>query len=167
MEALTNQPVREVIMAPNILTAEKLREILFYDPETGVFYWRVSRGSRAKAGDAAGHGEQSRGYIDIRIDGQKYRAHRLAWLYVHGKWPESLVDHINGIKTDNTLSNLRLATRAQNARNNSATGVRWCSRRKWTASISIGCFDSQEEALAARELMSKFVFGEFSRCASA
>lgn len=98
-----------------ILTAERLRELLTYDPETGEFRWRYTRGCRAR-GQIAGT-VTCLGYLTIAIDGRKYKAHRLAWLHVHGEWPYPEIDHINRIKLDNRLVNLRRATRAENNAN--------------------------------------------------
>lgn len=96
-------------------------------------------GYRAKAGSVAGHTDRTRGYVDIRIDAEKYKAHRLAWLYVHSEWPEKLIDPIYGVKTDNRLVNLRQASAAENAMNHPALGVYWCKRRSaWRAFISVG-----------------------------
>lgn len=90
------------------LTAERVREILAYDPEVGVFTWRVrpSRNSRLKAGDVAGM-DTGRGYLRIGIGYRLFPVHRLAWLYVHGMWPTNQIDHINGVKADNRITNLR------------------------------------------------------------
>ena len=87
------------------LTAERLRQLLDYSPETGLFYWRVKRGSVA-AGTEAGtwHGN---GYRKIHIDGVPHLAHRLAWLYVHGEHPTGEIDHRNGNPADNRISKLR------------------------------------------------------------
>ena len=87
------------------LTAERLRELLSYSPETGLFYWRVSKGSVA-AGTQAGN-PGVRGYIVIRIDGVPHYAHRLAWLHVHGEHPTGEIDHRNNNRADNSISNLR------------------------------------------------------------
>jgi len=97
-------------------TLERFRALLDCDPATGTFTWLVTRGGKAIAGSIAGS-PNSRGYLRIRIDGRGYRAHRLVWLYVHGKWPAGEIDHINGVKDDNRLANLREATRAENNRN--------------------------------------------------
>jgi len=108
-------------------TLERLRELLDYDPSTGTFTWLVSRGN-AIAGSIAGcvNGE---GYWQIQIDGKRYYAHRLVWLHVHGVWPANQIDHINGVKDDNRLANLREATQSENKRNtgtyrNSTSGVK-------------------------------------------
>jgi hypothetical protein len=87
------------------LTAERLRERLHYDAETGVFTRRVGSG-HAHAGDMAGS-VHSTGYVRIGIDGGKYTAHCLAWLYVHGVWPSDQIDHINRNRSDNRIANLR------------------------------------------------------------
>ncbi len=143
------------------LTAEYLRELLSYNPETGEFIWQVScRGT--KAGDIAGTpGSQGRRHIIIGY--ARYKAHRLAWLYVYGKWPEKLIDHINGYPTDNRIENLREATvreylynqRRSNKNNKTGVlGVQWRPmknkfRARITVSgkeISLGHFDSIEDA---------------------
>ena len=103
---MTNQPI----------TVERLRELLCYDVETGVFTWRKAYGARCAAGSKAGS-LSVRGYVYIKLTGRSYQAHRLAWLYVHGEWPKHCIDHINGIHDDNRLSNLRDVTLSVNAQN--------------------------------------------------
>lgn len=102
-------------MAKTDLTAERVRDLLNYDPETGIFTWRYSRVGVRK-GTVAGSNHCS-GYISIRVDPGRALAHRLAWLYVYGEWPPNDIDHINGIRTDNRLKNLRCLTRGQNLQN--------------------------------------------------
>ena len=86
-------------MATFNLTAEELRAILDYNPETGVFTHRIARGY-AKAGDVAGSLKPN-GYVRVTIARKMYQAHRLAWLYLYGSWPANYIDHINGIRSDN------------------------------------------------------------------
>jgi hypothetical protein len=102
-------------MSKNIipLTAERLHELLHYDPETGVFTWRVRRRPHMCVGAVAGCAMDN--YWCVRIDNRPYRAHRLAWFYVHGAWPLDLVDHIDGDGRNNRIKNLREATHATNA----------------------------------------------------
>jgi hypothetical protein len=165
------------------LTADLLRQILHYDPERGVFTWlpRPS-GSRAErawnarfAGTRAGTGL---GYVAIGIFGRRYKAHRLAWLYVHGEWPGRELDHINCDKSDNRIANLRQATRSQNiansrARSDSTSGIkgvrlhkpsgRWMARLTGGGKRHIGLFDTPEAAHAAYVAAAEKHFGEFSR----
>ena len=98
------------------LTAERLRELLDYDPETGAFWRKRRAGSRAAEGDIAGW-NNGRGYLIITIDGAHYRAHRLAFLWMEGCWPAEAVDHMNGNSADNRWGNLRKASRGQNKAN--------------------------------------------------
>ena len=162
---LTNQLQRSVMAAEN-LTAQRLRELLNYDPETGVFTRRLKNANCVKIGDIAGSLD-GRGYCRIRIDGKKRRAHRLAWLYMHGKWPLGEIDHINGFPADNRISNLRDVSHTENTRNvhkpnrdNASSkfrGVHWHRRDlKWTAQIRangtikyLGAFATEEAAAAA------------------
>ena len=141
-----------------------IRGLLSYDPETGVFRW-LKGGHGIVSGAAAG-AIGGGGYLQFRIDGRKHYAHRLAWLYVYGRWPEDQIDHINGIRSDNRIANLREATRAENQQNRAiqrnstsgAIGVNWHKRnKKWRAEIKkhgkrthVGYFDSIEDAVAAR-----------------
>ena len=97
------------------LTHARLCELLDYDPLTGVFRWRVSRG-RVLCGDIAGCFDGN-GYRAVRLDGVDYRAHRLAWFFVHAVWPVADIDHINRRRFDNRLTNLRDVSRAVNLAN--------------------------------------------------
>jgi HNH endonuclease len=147
---------------------DRLREVLDYDPETGIFTWRVRVSTHCYPGDVAGYVCPQRGYVFIGLDRCLYPAHRLAWFYVHGEWPENEIDHRNGVRADNRLLNLRLATSAQNKQNcRKARGVTpW--RNKWKAQIGLGnkvtkylgLFDTEEEAHQAY-LMAKVEMHQF------
>jgi hypothetical protein len=151
-----------------MLTADRLRELLHYEPGTGVFTWRVSRGS-CRIGDK------------VRIDRGLYYAHRLAWLYMTGEWPAHQIDHINGVPGDDRWANLRPATNAQNNANGSRRvtnksgfkGVWWHKQcRKWVAAIMVngrsrhlGLFNCPAAAHAAYVEAANKHFGEFARVA--
>lgn len=161
-----------------IVPVDKVREWLSYDPDTGVFRWRVRRGCRA-AGQVAGVSKHP-GYITIRVDGVIYYAHRLAWAIMTGESPplDREIDHIDGERANNRWSNLRLATSRQNKANtglavtntSGARGVTYRKgRQKWQAQISVdnrcvylGNFDSLEEAIVARREGERKYFGEFA-----
>lgn len=98
------------------LSAERARELFSYDPETGVITWKVSLSNRAQAGAAAGS-LRTAGYIDVFVGGKRVAAHRLAWLLYHGTWPDKFLDHVNGIRTDNRMANLRQADYRLNSQN--------------------------------------------------
>lgn len=99
-----------------MLTQATLKEVLHYNPITGLLTWKVSRG-KAKAGNIAGVLDIKNGYIKISVYGKSYSAHRLAFLYIHGKFNKNEIDHINGIKNDNRLENLREVSHAENQQN--------------------------------------------------
>jgi len=145
-------------MASNNITAKYLRQILNYNPDTGVFRWSRPR-PKINVGDIAG-GPAAKGHIAIKIDGQSYKAHRLAWLYMTGKWPNDQIDHINRTPDDSRLANLREVNTSENCQNqgirkNNTSGYAGVSKRgdKWRAMIQInkkaaflGIFDTPEEA---------------------
>lgn len=126
------------------LTAERLREVLSYDPETGVFKRLISAGG-ATVGSSPGATDSS-GYLQIRIDRKLYLAHRLAWMHMHGEWPSDLIDHINCEKQDNRLINLRQVSKAENCQNrryassDSRTGFLGVRKSPygWVAAIQAG-----------------------------
>ena len=146
------------------ITQKRLKEAMDYNPDTGVFTWKINV-RRTRIGDIAGC-VNTLGYIAICIDRRHYSGHRLAWLYIHGYFPEHNVDHINRCGKDNRLVNLREATQSCNARNSSMssnntseiTGVYWHkSAGKWAASIApdgrnrhLGLFTSKLDAAKAR-----------------
>jgi hypothetical protein len=149
----------------NRITAEFVRELFHYDPETGVFTRRVTRqGNGARAGAIAGTRKPS-GYLVIWICGANHMAHRLAWLYVYGTWPTGQIDHINRVRDDNRIANLRSVACAENIQNrgrqgNNASGFKGVFRakgnRRWTAQITangrqmhLGNYESAEAAHAA------------------
>ena len=147
------------------LTQVRLKEVLNYDPETGVFTWLPSNRPGPKRGDGVGTPDSS-GYQQICVDGQKHTSHRLAFLYMHGYFPEYDVDHINGIKDDNRFSNLREVSRACNMQNcrvskantSGFSGVTWDKQnRLWRAqlylrgkTLYLGCYDTALDAALAR-----------------
>ena len=141
----------------------RVKELLDYNPETGVFTWKVDNLGNARKNQSAGWLEPN-GYSRIGVDKSKLKAHRLAWAMVHGAWPEGDIDHINGIRNDNRIVNLRLATRSQNAQNlkkamsNSSHGFLGVKKNgnRWNASINLdgeyiylGCFKTPEIAHSA------------------
>jgi hypothetical protein len=146
------------------VSAERVRALLAYEPDTGNLRWRINRKGGARAGSIAGS-KMANGYWKIGVDGCEYLAHRLAWLIVHGEWPLAEIDHVNGIPSDNRLSNLREASRAENCQNfkprrtNSSghTGVSYARvLSRWHAQIMIngrnvhlGYFDTKEDAADA------------------
>ena len=165
-------------MKKTALTQEQLHEVLFYDPYTGIFTWRIAR-QNIRIGQVAG--DFSGRYVRIKIDQKSYAAHCLAVLYMTGAWPEHDVDHRDTQKHNNRWLNLRPATSAQNAHNRSPLqnkkysklkGVTWAKRGKWQANIRvdgvlkhIGYYDSAEEAHAAYARCAIELRGEFARTA--
>src|SRR5262249_19555332 len=122
-----------------MLTAQRLRELLDYNPETGVFTWRVHKGGGAPAPGAPAGGGVWNGYIRVGVDRRRYRAHRLAWLYVPGEGPTSEPDHKAGDKTNTGIATLRLAPLSQNMANRRGYGryLKGASLRngRWAAQI--------------------------------
>lgn len=98
------------------LTPERLEQLAFYEPETGLFRWKVSYGVKRVKGQPAGYLDDA-GYLRLKLDGVEYMAHRVAWFAVHGRWPVEELDHVNGVRNDNRLSNLREASRSLNMQN--------------------------------------------------
>jgi len=128
-----------------MITQEQLKQVLHYDQETGFFTWRSFRNGRAVAGSLAG--SLANGYLQIRLFGKSYLAHRLAWLYVHSKWPVGSLDHIDTDGFNNRISNLREATDSENGQNrqrpqvNNESGFlgvfQLKGRKNWRAQIRI------------------------------
>ena len=150
-------------MAKIDITAELIRERLNYDADTGVFTWRTSPRVPSKVGRVAGS-HDFHGYLQLNIGGNVLKVHRLVWLHVYGEWPRGHIDHINGVKDDNRLSNLRVVTNAINCQNKRAPlpsnksgflGVSW-QAGAWRAKIQLngkqhhlGRFRTPEEAHCA------------------
>lgn len=166
----------------NDLTRAQLVDTVLYDPIDGRFVWRYSRRGCVKQETEAGSLDP-RGYLVIGINGRGYFAHRLAWLWVYGTWPKEEIDHINMIRDDNRLVNLRDATRSQNlhngrSRKNNTHGTKGISKHKykgkwtgqWVAQIQrnkihhyLGLFSSKKEAMAAYRTAAESFYGEFAR----
>src|SRR5262249_8878082 len=158
-----------------LVNATRLRELVDYDPHTGIFIRKITcRGG--SAGSIAGK-RHCEGYLQLSIDGRCYFLHRLAWLYVYGEFPSDQIDHINGDRADNRIINLRPATHTENMRNrcrhrNGSSGFKgvYRERGKWCARITIragrrlylGRFDTPEEAHAAYFAAAQKHFGEFA-----
>lgn len=160
-------------------TVDEVLEKLSYDPNSGEFRWKVRimcYGGGKKPGDIAG--TKKDGYVHLNIFGKQYRAHHLAWFVCHGQWPPEGVDvdHIDRDRSNNSISNLRLASRAENNLNSSRvkdtkSGFRGVApaRNKWLARIKmdgkdkhLGVFERKEDAIAARIAAEKTFYPEFA-----
>lgn len=147
------------------LTQERLKELLDYDPDTGLFVRKVVRGGQ-KAGAVAGS-VYNHGYVLVYVDRRRYYAHRLAFLFIEGSFPPEQVDHINHDKADNRWENLRPVTRQENQRHTSmnsnntsgVAGVYWHkNKNKWVPKIwvdskciHLGCTSDKDEAIRWRK----------------
>lgn len=178
-------------MKQNVITADSLRSLLDYNPNTGDFWWRArsltsqrENGWNSRhAGTLASTHKVKQGYIiiGITIAGKRifYLAHRLAWLYVYGEWPTLDLDHINGDPADNRICNLREATDSQNKANikapsNNTSGVKGVyfdkEAKKWRdaygkgmRTFSVGTFETIEEAAKARREAFDREYGGFAK----
>ncbi len=153
---------------------EKAKELLDYNPDTGVFTWKVNKGV-AKKGFSAGY-RDTKGYIQIKINGKSLRGHRLAWFFIYKKLP-NIIDHIDENPSNNIIRNLRSCTNAENQRNRGVPsnnksgykGVCWYKcKNKWISRIShngkliyLGLFNCPKEASEAYENKAKELYGEF------
>lgn len=159
-----------------LLSAEHLRAVLKYDPLTGIFIWCDCPWPRRHNGKQAGAPRGARGnYIRIAIDGTRYYAHRLAWLYMTGEWPEGQLDHADGDVQNNAWHNLRIASPSQNAANRRPAdrplpkGVTEMTRGYLASitvdyqSIKLGCFKTPAEAHAVYAATAQKFFGPFAR----
>jgi hypothetical protein len=162
-----------------MLTAERLRDLLDYDPVTGIFTWRMWRGGTAHEGSVAGSLNTS-GYLLIKVEGRLYGAGPLAWLYMTGSWPDVDIDHRDLDKANNRFENLRQATRPQNIQNTrvrktNLTGLKGVTRHRecdgyYIARITVagerrylGFFDCPVAAHLAYLIEADKAFGEFAR----
>lgn len=155
------------------LTAEWLREHMAYVPELGVFMWKV-RGAGRTVGKHLGTMNRD-GYVAIKVNNTVFYAHRLAWFYVHGEWPSGSIDHIDKVRTNNAIANLRKATPAQNAARRKTIRTLAPSRGVFPQSGGfvarihhagkrhyIGYFKTEALAKAAYEAKAKEIHGEFA-----
>lgn len=156
------------------MTQEELKRILHYDPNTGIFT-RLSSKRSSLIGTQAG--TFNHGYIQIRVGKKIYQAHRLAWLYIHGEWPDKVIDHKDGNPSNNCIDNLRVCTLIQNQFNSrkpviNTSGVKGVyfskSTGKWQASIRVngklkylGVFADFNDAVVARQNAATKYHGEF------
>ncbi len=157
------------------LIQARLKELLRYEPRTGLFTWLVRRSQKALVGQQAGRVNMTTGYVEIQIDGRRYKAHRLAWLYVYGYFPDHQIDHIKENKTDNRIKMLRVATRSQNKMNVGITnannsGIKGVYRHgnRWIAQAQIdgkkyrlGSYKDKHEAGRIYDSFCLIKYGEF------
>lgn len=150
----------------NNLTQTHLHTLFNYDKDTGIFTHKFTKGRLGKKDSIAGC-VSSKGYTVIKVNSKPYKAHRLAWLYVYGCMPEKQIDHINGVKDDNRIDNLRTVTDAQNSKNlpmcknniSGIVGVYFCkTMKRWTSHIGVngktktlGRFKTMEDAISVRK----------------
>jgi hypothetical protein len=159
----------------SLVNQERLKQLIEYNPSDGVFTRKIQR-HKHMAGEAAGTLHPF-GYIHIRIDGRSYKAHRLAWFYVHGVWPEGDIDHIDRNRSNNCIANLQDVSRKENMENASPhsknksgfKGVSWKFQcKRWQAQIThnrkkiyLGVFKTAQEAHLAYEKAAKQFFTNY------
>ena len=158
-----------------MITKQKLQEK--FDYKNGQLIWKVNQGTNKLTGKAAGS-LNDEGYINIKVDGKMYKAHRLTYIYHHGDIPYKMeIDHVNGVKNDNRIENLRLATHGQNQQHagmqaNNTSGAKGVNQEgeKWRARIMVdkvavhlGRYDSIEEASKAYKEAAKKLHGKFAK----
>jgi hypothetical protein len=167
------------------LTPARLRELLSFDPNEGIFRWAATapRGrGHPRPGKVAG-GLNAEGYVKIMLDGTRYAAHRLAWFWVHGEWPSSWLDHEKGARSDNRAAKLRPADGSTNAANScgwkrSGAGLKGCYPQNggstWQAAIRVnrkliylGSFPTEQLAHEAYVAAARQHFGEFANAGNA
>lgn len=183
---LTPTPCSEVVVATRRLRPETygikptqalVKQLFTYSPESGLLVW--------KTGPRKGHvaGSRAHEYLQVFVDGTNYYVHRIAWLWMTGDWPDGVIDHIDQNKRNNSFANLRPATQAENMRNqpprkrnaSGHIGVRFNTKtRRWSArlmlnykEVSLGFFNTREEAIAARLAGERKYYGKFARGAAA
>lgn len=159
-----------------LVTQELLKSLYRYETETGKFFHLTVPNHRIKLGQEAGHLTSTTGYFVIGIGGYVFQLHRLAWLYVYGEFPSGFIDHINHDRADNRISNLRIASRAQNGMNqkihrDNRTGFKGVTKagNRFAAQIRvngkmkhIGNFATPQEAADAYKRYAESVWGEFA-----
>lgn len=159
------------------MSIAQISDMIMYDPSTGLFVWKLTRAGTARKGSIAGYINR-RGYVAIKLDNERYFGHNLAWAMAYGWWPKPQADHINRIRNDNRLINLREASYSENAINhslqkNNKSGVRGVyydvELHKWRVQISVdkqklqlGVYSDFEEAVAKRQIAEEILFGEFN-----
>jgi hypothetical protein len=135
-----------------MITLDELKELVEYDSNTGLFTRKKRTSNRIKEGQTI-VSKDAKGYICFRLKNKMHKAHRLAWFYVHGKFPNGEIDHINGVVYDNRICNLRDVTKSVNQQNRKS--VRGYSKdgNRWKAQIRadgkwrhLGCFETENEA---------------------
>lgn len=157
-----------------IPTVNDLMEMFEYHPDDGVLLWKKPCGYVRKPGDTAGCID-AKGYFVVQIWGEKYKAHRIAWAMTHGEWPSLQIDHANLDRSDNRISNLRLATHAQNMQNCRARSeFKGVSRvgNRWKAGIQcngefvyLGLYKTPIEAHSAYSAAAIRLHKDFARAA--
>ena len=159
------------------MNLDDLRNLISYNPETGHLYWIAQGRGRIKKKPAGT--TTSSGYLGVMIHGKRVYSHRICWALHYGTWPVEQIDHINGVKSDNRIINLREATNSQNGKNlklssrntSGVSGVHfdnWAG--KWRASIKVdgrsinlGRWNDKQEAISARKKAEILYFGEWMR----
>lgn len=160
------------------ISADYVRRLFDYRPETGLFYWREQRSWKTPSGSTAGNVARD-GYVRVKIDSQPVLAHRLAWLYMTGAWPADEIDHRDLCRTNNRWENLRVASHGQNQSNtrtyrNNRTGLKgarldarsgkyYAVIVKGSVQTHLGTYQTAQEAHAAYAVAAKQIHGEFGR----
>lgn len=158
-----------------MLTVDLAHEWFEYDPSTGLIRWKKQSARNVPVGREAGSRDKL-GYLHIRFKGRAYLAHRVAWLMTFGEWPPEFTDHIDGNPSNNRISNLRLASPAQNRWNSrefrsGMTGVspsaggRTCIARIQSGKkkVHLGTFGTEQEANMAYQKAASKLFGDYAR----